>query len=298
VGLVKTGLAEDPLSGRLLVFVKRRGNDGKLVSWDRPGWWVFAKRLAQGRLHFPQAEAKPELRGPVFRLRWEGIALGGGHCMCEGAAMPVEDQAAALRPAQLVARLVRQRELRDQTAEVQRQVEGCTRQRCGRKSARRLRAPDPQQVSLSGLLTAPGPAADRPPPPTEPVKAYHRRGRYAATALPEESGLRVDASGPVQEILRAKPAVADLPPDAYEVIGEQGTSRLAQRPGAYLLLKDLRPVITRKETEALSCPPAPPPSSSRASRMSGCGRGCCSTSLPIISRSIGNPSDESRRGCG
>jgi transposase len=52
--------------------------------------------------------------------------------------------------------------------------------------------------------------------------------------------------------------VADLPPDAYEVSGEKGPSRLAQRPGAYLILKDLRPVINRKETADLSGPPAPP----------------------------------------
>ncbi|MGE3488344.1 MAG: IS66 family transposase, partial [Nitrospira sp.] len=34
--------------------------------------------------------------------------------------------------------------------------------------------------------------------------------------------------------------------------------RLAQRPGAYVILKDRRPVIKRKDTEELSCPPAPP----------------------------------------
>jgi hypothetical protein len=33
---------------------------------------------------------------------------------------------------------------------------------------------------------------------------------------------------------------------------------LAQRPGAYVILKYLRPVIKRKETGTLSCPPVPP----------------------------------------
>jgi transposase len=50
--------------------------------------------------------------------------------------------------------------------------------------------------------------------------------------------------------------VADLSPDAYEVIGEKVTYRLGQRPGAYVILKYRRPVITRKDTEVLSCPPA------------------------------------------
>jgi transposase len=170
----------------------------------------------------------------------------------------VEEQAAALRPDQIGARVVSQRELRDQTAEVPRPVEWCTRPLCGRKSERRLREPDPPQWSLSGLRTAPVPAADRPPPPTEPGNAYHRRVRYAATDLPDERGLRFAAAVPGQAIRLANPEVADLPPDASEVSGEKGTSRLAQRPGAYLILKDLRPVINHKETADLSGPPAPP----------------------------------------
>jgi transposase len=68
VGLVKSGLAEDPLSGRLFVCVNRRGNDVKLVSWDRTGGCLFAKRLEHGRFHFPQAEAKQELSLQVFPL--------------------------------------------------------------------------------------------------------------------------------------------------------------------------------------------------------------------------------------
>src|SRR4030095_16743463 len=60
------------------------------------------------------------------------------------------------------------------------------------------------------------------------------------------------------EILLTNPEVADLPPDAYDVIGEKVTSRLGQRPGAYVILKYRRPLIKRKDTEVLSCPPAPP----------------------------------------
>jgi transposase len=44
VGLVKTVLAEAPLSGSLFGLVKRRGHSGKLVSWDRTGWCVLAQR--------------------------------------------------------------------------------------------------------------------------------------------------------------------------------------------------------------------------------------------------------------
>jgi transposase len=172
--------------------------------------------------------------------------------------MTLEEQAATLRPDEIVALLESQRELREQNAALQRQVEWFKRQLFGRKSERRVREPDPQQLSLSGLLTPPVPPADRPPPLTETVKAYQRRVRFAAADLPEESELRFDSSVPVQEILLTNPEVADLPPEAYDVIGEKVTYRLAQRPGAYVILKYRRPVIKRKETEVLSCPPAPP----------------------------------------
>ena len=42
------------------------------------------------------------------------------------------------------------------------------------------------------------------------------------------------------------------------MIGEKVTYRLAQRPGAYVILKYIRPILKRKDTEGLSCPSAPP----------------------------------------
>src|SRR5262245_22705748 len=108
------------------------------------------------------------------------------------------------------------------------------------------------------MLTAPVPPADQPPPSTETVKAYQRRFRVSGADLAEESELRFDDSVPVQEIHLSTPEVADLSPDAYEVMGEKVTYRLAQRPGAYVILKYRRPLIKRKDTEVLSCPPAPP----------------------------------------
>jgi transposase len=166
--------------------------------------------------------------------------------------MTWEEQAATLRPDEIVALLV-------ENADLKRQLEWFKRQLFGRKSERRLREPDPHQLSLRGMLTTPAAPADRPPPPTETVKAYQRRARFAAAADPcSDSELRFDASVPVQEIVLANPAVAELLPDAYEVIGEKVTYRLAQRPGAYVLLKYVRPVIKRKDTAVLTCPPAPP----------------------------------------
>src|SRR4051812_35597789 len=139
--------------------------------------------------------------------------------------MTLEEQAATLRPPEILALLVQQRALQEQNAALKRPVEWFQRQLFGRKSEKRLREPDPDQLSLAGMLTAPVAPADQPPPPTETVKASQRRFRLTAADLAEESELRFDSSVPVQEILRSNPEVAHLSPDAYEVIGEKVTYR-------------------------------------------------------------------------
>jgi transposase len=82
VGVVKSLLEEDPLSGSLFVFVNRRGNYLKLVGWDRTGGCLFAKRLERGRFRLPQAGAKQELSVQVFQLLLDGIELGYRHRKC------------------------------------------------------------------------------------------------------------------------------------------------------------------------------------------------------------------------
>jgi transposase len=178
--------------------------------------------------------------------------------VCYVAAMTLEEQAATLRPPEILALLVEQRELQEQNAALKRQVAWFQRQLFGRKSEKRLREPDPDQLSLAGMLTGPVAPADQSPPPTETVKAYQRRVRFTGADVADESELRFDSSVPVQEIRLNNPEVAELPPEAYEVSSEKVTYRLAQRRGAYVILKYRRPVIKRKDTEVLSCPPAPP----------------------------------------
>src|SRR5262245_21268793 len=165
--------------------------------------------------------------------------------------MTWEEQAATLSTAEIVALLAENAKLKQQLAWFQRQL-------FGRKSEKRLHEPDPHQRSLAGIRTTPVSLADQPPSPTETVKASQRRIRLTGTALADESELRFDDTVPVQDIVLTNPEVVDLSPDAYEVIGEKVTYRLAQRPGAYVILKYRRPLIKRKDTQALSCPPAPP----------------------------------------
>jgi transposase len=145
------------------------------------------------------------------------------------------------------------------TADLTRQVEWFKRQLFGRKSERRWLPTDPQQLTLAGLLPPRDDSADTPPPPTETVKAYQRRVRHEpATKAADEQELRFDASVPVEVIAVPNPAMAGLTEAEYDVMGKKITYRLAQRPGAYVILKYVRTVIKRKETAALSCPPAPP----------------------------------------
>jgi transposase len=172
--------------------------------------------------------------------------------------MRLAERAARLSPAEIVALLQQNAALAQQTADLQRQVDWCKRPLFGRKSERRLRDPDAQQLPLVGLFSAQSDPADTPPPPTEAVKAYQRRAPFTALAVASEGGLRFDPSVPVEVVAVPNPEVAGLSPDAYEVMGEKVTYRLAQRPGAYVILKYVRPVVKLKESQALVCPPAPP----------------------------------------
>jgi transposase len=128
--------------------------------------------------------------------------------------------------------LVHQRALQEQHAPRKRQVAWFPRPLFGRKSQKRLREPEPDQLSLAGMLTRPVAPADQPPPPTETVTASQRRFRLTGADLAEESELRFDRSVPVPDLVLTKPEVAALPPAAYEVIGEKVPYRLAQPPGA------------------------------------------------------------------
>ena len=76
IGVVQGVLGEDPLSDTLFVFFNRRGNYMKLITWDRTGFCLFAKRLEQGRFRLPRGESKQEIDERTFRLILDGIVLG------------------------------------------------------------------------------------------------------------------------------------------------------------------------------------------------------------------------------
>jgi len=47
--LTRQELRQDPVSGRLFVFINRRATQMKVLYWDRTGFCVWAKRLEAGR---------------------------------------------------------------------------------------------------------------------------------------------------------------------------------------------------------------------------------------------------------
>ncbi|WP_373890083.1 IS66 family transposase [Massilia sp. DJPM01] len=160
--------------------------------------------------------------------------------------------APALTPAQL-ADLVGQQErgivnLRRQVAWFQRQI-------FGQKSEKR----HPDLEGVQGVLGVGFDAVPGTPlPPKKTVAASHeRQAKPVGDGVDESSLFFDDKRVPVEVIAVPNPDMERLLPDQYEVIGEKVTHRLAQRPGSYVVLKYVRPLIKRKDTLALSCPPAP-----------------------------------------
>lgn len=66
----------DPTSGHLFVFRNRRGDQVRILFWDRTGYCIFAKRLAQGRFHLPTSVA-PDARHVEVDAAELGLLLEG-----------------------------------------------------------------------------------------------------------------------------------------------------------------------------------------------------------------------------
>ena len=168
----------------------------------------------------------------------------------------LEEKAASLNRDEIVALLMSQQKLTARIGELERQLEWFQRQVFGSKSERRILSPDGRQLGLGEQLDATTKAAAV---TDETVRSYVRRRRKdPLEGASDDSGLRFDASVPVREIQIPNPEIADLPPDSYTVIGKKETCRLAQEPGAYVVLRYVREVVKLKKEGTFSCPPAPP----------------------------------------
>jgi transposase len=137
-----------------------------------------------------------------------------------------------------------------QVKELTRQLDWFKRQLFGRKSEQRLLIDPAIQPLLSGLVTEP--PATTLPPATESI-SYERRKKQRDASCVTEEGLRFDATVPVETIVLPVPEAAG----AHEVIGEEVTHKLAQRPGSYVVLKYVRPVVKRRADGKLLTAAAP-----------------------------------------
>ena len=71
----------DPLTGHLFVFLNRRADQVRILFWDRTGYCIVAKRLAQGRFHLSRklsaGTTHIEVEAAELALMLEGLDLSG-----------------------------------------------------------------------------------------------------------------------------------------------------------------------------------------------------------------------------
>ena len=145
--------------------------------------------------------------------------------------------------------------MRQQIDALMHRVAWFERQMFAARSERYVPAPDPAQMHLGEVFpTSVEQASER----RKVVAAHERRIAHNDMAEDADASSFFDESRvPVQIINVVNPQIQGLTPDQYEVIAEKVTYRLAQRPGSYVVLKYIRQVTKRKDTQTVHCPPAP-----------------------------------------
>ncbi len=149
--------------------------------------------------------------------------------------------------------------LSDEVKELSSQLKWFKNQLFGQKSERRiLDAVDGRQLCLGEQFQKDCEAEEA---ETRTVAEHKRRKRRPLSFDEDGQKLFFDESVPVEEIKIDNPEALGLDKDAFEVIGQKITHRLAQRPGAYVILKYVRDVIKiksdDKNDDKIICPPAP-----------------------------------------
>src|ERR1700739_1671254 len=147
---------------------------------------------------------------------------------------------AALTPVEM-AKLLHSQER--EIVQLRRQVAWFQRQLFGQKSERRVPEPEGMQGTLGESFDVV--PEDTPPPMKSKVAAHEReQAPKNPTDLGDDAEQFFDESKvPVEVIQVPNPEADGLDPADYEMIGEKVSHRLAQRPGSYVILKYVRPVI-------------------------------------------------------
>ena len=143
--------------------------------------------------------------------------------------------------------------LEDKVQSLEHQLDWFKRQLFGRKSEKRLLEDPPQStvVRRAGGRDA-GEFSQR-------QRNHHLHASEAAwRRLCDRCGLRFDASVPKKTIRCSAPELEGPNAEDYEVIREQHTYRLAQRPAGYVVLEYVSPVLKHRASQTLTSPAAPP----------------------------------------
>ena len=145
-----------------------------------------------------------------------------------------------------------------QNASLQQQLDWFKKQLFGEKSEKRpiKSESDAKQLSLGEVLQEKTKVEES----TVTIKEYSRvkRKKQSLNGSPEDTGLRFDESQiPVETIFLENPEANKLSEEEYKVISEKTRYRLAQKPGAYYIIKYVMPVIKVKESEEVVNTPVP-----------------------------------------
>jgi transposase len=172
----------------------------------------------------------------------QSAASTGSSTLTETASMSAAELAAVVRSQA------------EEIAALKHQLDWFRRQIFGQKSERFAPEADPSQMHLGETFPVPA-------KPIEERKRVAAHTRCTAQHDGAESGEELpffdESKVPVQTLTLVHADAQGLSPDQYEIIGEKVTYRIAQRPGAYHVLKIRRPVIKIKSSAQILCLPAP-----------------------------------------
>lgn len=75
--LVTYAIHQDPLSRQLFVFCSKDRSKIKILFWDQNGFWLFYKRLENGRFRWPTSNSTGALCITRKQLNWllDGLAI-------------------------------------------------------------------------------------------------------------------------------------------------------------------------------------------------------------------------------
>ena len=171
------------------------------------------------------------------------------------APLPSLAEAADLTPEQVLDLLRAQALLQQQVDILKQQLDWFRRQLFGHKSEKRWLEPPGSQLSLGEAVDV----AHTGTPPEAGSKSVAVHTRSAKPKAPEGEAVAFfdEARVPVEVVELANPELEGLSPEQYQVIGSKASYRLAQRPGSYVVIKYVRPVVKRLDTQAISTPALP-----------------------------------------